>query len=75
MAIEVANTDKELWSDDRGNRVFITQDGMAVGLCANGRCVVKPLTDWVALGWHGTIEERFERLERAVRDINPGLHP
>lgn len=78
MAIEemqAVNTDKELWSDEHGNRVFMTASAQAVGICANGRCVVKPLADWVKLGWHGTIDERFERLEAAVRELNPGLHP
>lgn len=75
MAIlgQVENTDEELWKDDFGNRVFITAAHTAIGMCFGGRCVVKPMQEWVNLGWNGTTEDRIERLEAAVRELNPGL--
>lgn len=69
----VENTDKEIWASENGDRIFLTSDEAALGICAGGFCVTLPLKKWVKLGWHGSIEDRFERLEDAVSRLS--LHP
>jgi hypothetical protein len=39
------NTDRELYQDDDGNRVFVTEEG-SIGMNVGGYVIVQPVAVW-----------------------------
>ena len=66
------NPDILLWrSDDGTSEVWRTPDGAGVMLTFAGRAVMKPMEEWIALGWSpapspGVTAEQVERAATAM---------
>ena len=78
-----AERHKEIWRLNKdwplSDHAFVTSDDgqAALGIAIGGFVIIKPIKEWHRLAREddlATLTVRVERLEDAIRELNPGLN-